>query len=786
MSEAQADPETSPSSDTDAPKPKSKALRRVFIASQVLLGVGLGLFATEKVFAARDEGAFPHVNFYVADPELGVRLQPGASMKFRFRDNPMTTIEINSAGYRGGEWPAAGEGTDEIIVVGDSQVFGLGVEREQTFSAQLEEATGRTVINAGVPTYGPAEYYAVAEELLTERKPKTLVVVLNFLNDPFELEHSNLERHAVWDGWAVRAEFAPQEVRDFPGRSWLYSQSHAFYALRRYLNERGKPAGKVVEGVDFGTPSEGSFGDLVGESEAAHAARAEQASQLEAEQKGARERLAKIAQERTDKRDSLDQLLMEHSEYQFSYRDAELAGGDPGDIVEAGYEESSRGVTVTAAMIRAAARERKRYLQRLLKKKRGTEAGQARELLEADERLASEREELRRKIAAGVPLLPPPPSLFGAYLDQLAALCEAHGTELVVMALPIDVQVDASEWDKYGVEERPDMSESLVLLSDFVSDAEARGIRALDVTEALRGAEPGAFLDHDIHMTPKGNAAVAEALAARLSAPMPLELPEPGLPTTLAFVPERGAWINAPEFTVSGSSKLGCRTLYQQGWLAVSCTRRRKYDGFRHVELLEGERPASVVLANPDGLNIVTPLAPGEPLRARFEFKRSVQELRISWSEGDGGGEGGPKIGGEFIKLDEEPRAEPSYEQDSALAELIPELCECKAELNPDSWLIERGDYDDEYYSAASWDWEHSCGSMWVDLALASACGETHEVSCNAARWSCMQHDPLFAPECPEGQLHAFASNACFAACDDLHPCEQGSCTPWQGGGVCV
>jgi hypothetical protein len=164
-----ADPQVDPSVN----KQKRKWLRRTLIAGQVLLGLGLGLVITEKVFAKRDDGAFPHVNFYVADPELGVRLEPGATMRFRFRDNPTSSIEINSQGYRGADWPAPGESSEEIVVLGDSQVFGLGVEDAETFSAKLAEHTGRPVRNAGVPTYGPPEYLALAAELLAERKPKT-------------------------------------------------------------------------------------------------------------------------------------------------------------------------------------------------------------------------------------------------------------------------------------------------------------------------------------------------------------------------------------------------------------------------------------------------------------------------------------------------------------------------------------------------------------------------------------------------------------------------------------
>jgi hypothetical protein len=203
--------------------------RRVLVISaQVLVGLGLGAGIAEWAFHSRDDGAFPHVNFYVADAELGVRLEPGASMRFRLRQNPVSDIHVNSRGFRGPEWPEPAAG--EVLVVGDSQVFGLGVDDDATFSARLAATAGRTVLNAGVPTYGPREYLATARELLAERKVASVVVVLNFVNDPFELERPNRERHAVWDGWAVRSETAPPSVTEFPGRRWLFSRSHAVYA----------------------------------------------------------------------------------------------------------------------------------------------------------------------------------------------------------------------------------------------------------------------------------------------------------------------------------------------------------------------------------------------------------------------------------------------------------------------------------------------------------------------------------------------------------------------------
>jgi hypothetical protein len=225
--------------------------------ARVVLGLTLGVVITEFVFRQRDGGAFPHLNVYVEDAERGVRLRPGATEKVRFSNNPITSVRINAEGYRGGVWPAAAP--DEIVVVGDSQVFGLGVEENETFSAVLESQMSEkhvVVRNLGVPTYGPREYNLALDEALTKRPAKTVIYTVNIANDLFEATRPNPDRHAVWDGWAVRKETAPSSVTSFPGRSFLYSQSHAFYALRRFMYDRGP---KIDE---TGFASEGTWRDI--------------------------------------------------------------------------------------------------------------------------------------------------------------------------------------------------------------------------------------------------------------------------------------------------------------------------------------------------------------------------------------------------------------------------------------------------------------------------------------------------------------------------------------------
>lgn len=750
-------------------KPKRKWLRRGLIAGQVVLGLGLGLVIAEQVFAKRDDKAFPHVNFYVADPELGVRLEPNATMRFRFRDNPTTTIHVNAQGYRGEDWPARTE--DEIIVLGDSQAFGLGVEDTETFSAKLAEHTGRQVLNAGVPTYGPPEYLALAAELLAERKPKTLIVTINFLNDAFEIDRPNKDRHTVWDGWAVRAELAPSDVRSFPGRKWLYSKSHAFYAFRRWQHERGKTElPEAGESVDFGTPSEGTFEDLVVDSQAAHAQRDAALTAAEQQLVQSRQRMSAVEEELAGKRDRLDRLAQEATVYEFTDFDAEVARGSPGDIVEEDLGEEGRSVVLTAALIRQAARERADALARLQRRQESAGPSEVKDLLAAEQRLLAERAALREQIAAGVPLVPPPKSVFDVYLQELKALCEQHGTELVLLALPVDVQVDPTEWDKYGVEDRPDMSESLVLLDDLTANAEQLGIRALQATDALRGAEPGAFLDADIHMTAKGHAAVAEALAARLAAPLPLMMPGHGLPEGRSFVPANDEWDPIGEVMVAGSTKANCSTQIEREWLRVRCRRpfKNKREGYGGIEVLTGGTPATMVFQSADGQSLVTPLTIGEPFTARFIFAKKVRELRITWPAGE---DGKPKFVGEFVEVEGEAGAK-------TINLPAGQLCMHYGWAENEQWC-EEGD------ESQAWGCRESCAGMWGDPNMYEPCKAVFEAE-PKRMISCAQHDPLSAPPCPAGSVHAFATNACFAVCDDAHPCANGVCTPWQGGGVCL
>jgi hypothetical protein len=217
--------------------------------------LALAVAAGELAFYYRDGGAFPRVNTYVADRDLGVRLRPGATETLAVGGGLPTHLRINRDGYRGDDLPPPGP--DDVLVVGDAQTFGLAVEDRDTFAAVLGKTVGKPVMNAGVPTYGPLEYRQVIVEQLAKRHPRTLIVALDLLDDLLEAQQPNKERSTVQDGWVVPKDEPPSELGDLPGHAVVARRSHLWVAFRRWRNATAEPPG------ERGAPTEASWSALV-------------------------------------------------------------------------------------------------------------------------------------------------------------------------------------------------------------------------------------------------------------------------------------------------------------------------------------------------------------------------------------------------------------------------------------------------------------------------------------------------------------------------------------------
>ena len=104
------------------------------------------------------------------DDQLGWVLPKGERMVWRGR-----AAQVNSIGFRGSE-PIAG--AQSILIVGDSSVFGDGVDDGQTMSAQLARALGgqTDVQNGGVPGYTCWQSKIWIDRVQPQFSPDVLVV----------------------------------------------------------------------------------------------------------------------------------------------------------------------------------------------------------------------------------------------------------------------------------------------------------------------------------------------------------------------------------------------------------------------------------------------------------------------------------------------------------------------------------------------------------------------------------------------------------------------------------
>jgi hypothetical protein len=206
------------------------------------------------------------------------------------------------------------------------------------------------------------------------------------------------------------------------------------------------------------------------------------------------------------------------------------------------------------------------------------------------------------------------------------ALCDAAGAKLVVVALPLDVMVSADEWKKYGVPPL-DMSPTKVLVEDVISRAERIGAIGLDPTAALAAAEPGAFLDGDLHMTAKGHAALAKAIVEALHRP-PKPKGELALPRGRTWAPTFDEFRRSKEWPVTGIPA-GCEARLVREWLRVIC-RLTRDDDLANIVVLKGGHGDALTYRQA-GTILVMPILEGDSAKALFTWGKVSRELSLEF-----------------------------------------------------------------------------------------------------------------------------------------------------------
>ncbi len=126
-----------------------------FVAALLLVELGFRLFWRMPPQFAE----FDNQGLYRATDDGDIALQPGYSGTLQIGADRLTHVRINSLGLRGDEPGPRQPDQRRVLWVGDSLVFGYGVEADEALPARAEAALRAAGIaavcgNGGVPSYG--------------------------------------------------------------------------------------------------------------------------------------------------------------------------------------------------------------------------------------------------------------------------------------------------------------------------------------------------------------------------------------------------------------------------------------------------------------------------------------------------------------------------------------------------------------------------------------------------------------------------------------------------------
>jgi hypothetical protein len=152
----------------------------------VLVGLALGLALVEGMlhafpgllplgFRVFHDFKQPYTEY---DEDFVVRGIPNLRLTVDTHPEYVMHVALNELGYR----DPLTSGRVHALVLGDSFIFGTGVEHEQTFCEQLHRRTGTPFVNLAIGSYGPAHHVQVLARDTGAFDAKVVLMMLS-LND---------------------------------------------------------------------------------------------------------------------------------------------------------------------------------------------------------------------------------------------------------------------------------------------------------------------------------------------------------------------------------------------------------------------------------------------------------------------------------------------------------------------------------------------------------------------------------------------------------------------------
>ena len=120
----------------------------------------------------------------VAHPEIGNLPAPNSAGVIWTRDFKVPH-QIDQHGFRNNRpWPAS----TDVAVIGDSLVFGYGVELDDAWPQRLAKLTGKQVVNLGLIGAGPQQYASIYRNFAEDLNPGVLLIGFFASNEFWDTE----------------------------------------------------------------------------------------------------------------------------------------------------------------------------------------------------------------------------------------------------------------------------------------------------------------------------------------------------------------------------------------------------------------------------------------------------------------------------------------------------------------------------------------------------------------------------------------------------------------------
>jgi hypothetical protein len=209
--------------------------------------------------------------FYTADPPGRYRLSPGYRGRIYNRAEYDNEIRINAEGLRGEEVGQGTENLTRLLSIGDSFVFGVGVEDAETFTSLIaRKLTGIGVpaegLNAGIPAFGVPDAVSWLARRGLALQPDVVILSIFQGNDLVDASPER-EEILIVDGLLVPGKSAGGV------KAWLHRHSHFYVLLKSLLDQPslrplraklglGEPWKVRVLREEFGVYSETATTDL--------------------------------------------------------------------------------------------------------------------------------------------------------------------------------------------------------------------------------------------------------------------------------------------------------------------------------------------------------------------------------------------------------------------------------------------------------------------------------------------------------------------------------------------